>query len=74
MCYHKSAIKKMTDYEIDLHKFARKVESDMKATETVMDILNRAEHVLTEEVPFNKDQWDEMMMYLKTVHLFSVEV
>lgn len=45
----------------------------MKATDNIVDILNRAEHILTEEVPFNRDQWQEMMQYLKTIHLFTID-
>ena len=41
----------------------------MKATQKMMDFFQQAEQMLTEERPFNKDRWQEMIKYLRTTHL-----
>ena len=41
----------------------------MKATQKMMDFFQQAEQMLTEERPFNKDRWQDMIKYLRTTHL-----
>ena len=43
----------------------------MKATQKMMDFFQQAEQMLTEERPFNKDRWQDMVKYLRTTHLFK---
>lgn len=45
----------------------------MKATQKMMDFFQQAEQMLTEERPFNKDRWQDMIKYLRTTHLFKQE-
>ena len=46
----------------------------MKATQKMMDFFQQAEQMLTEERPFNKDKWQDMIKYLRTTHLFKNHV
>ena len=43
----------------------------MKATQKMMDFFQQAEQMLTEERPFNKDKWQDMVKYLRTTHLYT---
>ena len=68
---HGDSNKKIKDYQSSLLSYAKVVEHDMKATQKMMDFFQQAEQMLTEERPFDKDRWQDMIKYLRTTHLFN---
>lgn len=61
---HENSIDKIKIYEANMLSYIKLVDHDMKTTEKMMDLFFEAEQMLTEDIPFDKNKWQDMIKYL----------
>ncbi len=47
------------------------VKGDISETKEMMDFFAIAESMITEQTPYSKKNWTNVIEYLKTTHLFG---